>query len=137
MVDGLREIDPTTQTVDMQTFGKEVDGMCYGCAATWTIQKLAGRRLASKELNGLAEAGTMRGDEAFEDLPWYASDIDLFEDAIDEARKGFLSELFEFMGCDTDQADLLVGRFFMTNDNWEAQLPKVEELIAELESLNL
>ena len=41
MVEGLQ--NPTTDRIDMSTFGNIHDGLCYGCAATNAICRIAGK----------------------------------------------------------------------------------------------
>lgn len=47
MIQGLK--NPSCQ-IDMSTFGKRRDGICFGCAATNALQYLAGKKFTPKNI---------------------------------------------------------------------------------------
>ena len=76
MVEGLR--NPTTE-INMRTFGKVVDGVCFGCAATNTICKIGGYTTTNLlKVDGIAS--NLDGSLMVMHFEW----------AIDELRRGRL-----------------------------------------------
>lgn len=136
MVDGLKETTTYGQRVSMGTFGRANSvGVCFGCAATWTIQKLAGRKLVAEEVSALPYA--LSNPVTLDGLPWSVSDINMFEHAMDDARMGDLRRLFIFLGVSRRLEEEFVCRFCLTNETWANELPEVEKLIARLEAHDL
>ena len=49
MIQGLK--NPSCQ-IDMRSFGHEIDGICFGCAATNAIQYLSGKKFTPDNIDG-------------------------------------------------------------------------------------
>lgn len=131
MVDGIKEQSKRTDfIINMSTYGDaDNNGICYGCAATCTIQKIAARSIS---INYIGSVGLRAYDLGFDEdeLRW-------FEDAIDDARAGELGNLFNFFGLEGDHDLNYDDRFFLSNNSFECQLPYVESLIDELKENGL
>jgi hypothetical protein len=154
MIDGLRQAkaDPYYK-VDMKSYGHWTSGgelknpeMCFGCAATATLMLM----IDTPYMALVKDYGQSVSDSSsYVDLLLYAvdynSEIDLArtETAIDYARNGTLNPLFRL--CSIPPMNVLQlnnsataggwnNRFLMTNKNWEAEIPKVEELITEMKT---
>jgi hypothetical protein len=123
MIDGLKsQSKRKTFKIQMITFGDydPEDKICFGCAATCTIQQLAHK--------------TFR-DRAVESLPGRAGFLDLdkkelaaFESAIDYARKGAFYRLFEFYGHNTGEVPGYLLEpddkdYYLMTDDWGKVLP--------------
>jgi hypothetical protein len=128
MVDGLRATkdkhDGYTEVVDMTTYGKwsPISDVCYGCAATYALRALC-------PVDGEFEMPETMA-QAKED----ASGVSAFEWAIECARQGQLKRLFAFFNVPPDTRLKTSMRWALYNDTWEAQLPKVEETIKDLQA---
>ena len=109
MIDGLASIE-SDQRIAMDTYGAvdEGDQICYGCAATWTLQKLAGRKLTMDEV---AAGGSSYGRDGLNER---APRICSFESAINQARQGALEPLARFCG-------LAAGTLDGWDDRWDLQ----------------
>ncbi len=102
--------------------------MCFGCAATHTL-----RALTKKELpvDGMLIGTTARCQFwGFDD--W--DEVNRFEQAMDTARLGDLSELFGFLGKDPSSAVPFSDKFTLVDYNWERELPLVKALISDLQA---
>lgn len=90
MIEGLK--NPVTK-IDMSTFGKKEDGLCYGCAATNAVCQIIGvsdDKLNKLEDNFLADIITdYRGFTV----------VYTFEAAVDALRKGNLLEYNSRIVC--------------------------------------
>lgn len=127
MVDGLREQSKRPDfLVDMSTYGEaSSDGaICYGCAATCAVQKATGINLTAKSI-GYKAVQAVALDVASDDLR-------MFEAVINEARCGRLYQLFWYFRMTRLYRESYNNRWFLSDSNWEAQLPAVESFIAEL-----
>lgn len=89
MLTGLSEQSKRTDfKINMATFGRSDHKVCFGCAATCTIQQLAGVNFTVSNIQDV-------GDRA------YATQTDLydlsnFETAINELREGMISPLVNY-----------------------------------------
>jgi hypothetical protein len=126
MIDGLRE-QSTRQNfrVDMHTFGEYSKnlGICYGCAATCAVQKLAGKNFEGSEIDFHPESARY--------LNLDKTQMVRFESAIDDARKCILEALFEFYEIQ-DVPDEVVypeSTWTLRNADWEMQLPRVQRYV--------
>lgn len=130
MVDGLRNHHKRIDfKVDMDTFGRPLWNVCYGCAATCTIQQIAGKNLTTDFVGGT--------DRRAYQLNLDCNEMDYFEDAINSARSGSLRALFYFFDLQQNWNQSFDERFFLDNHNWFRKLHKVEELITELKMKGL
>ncbi len=138
MVDGLREQSKSKYfRITMATFGHSDGHFCFGCAATCTIQQIAGKHFEASDLinNNDMDSSVFQRANA---LNFDVEQLRDFEDAIDSARKGRISRLFFFFGVPiTRDSAKYHHRFHLGTDDWKSELPKVEELIAELRENNL
>ena len=129
MVDGLKEQSKRKDfKIRMTTFGESNNKFCYGCAATCTLQKIAGKDLTADNIGLTNDRATF--------LKFDPIELKSFELAIDEAREGCLYELFNFCGTAVLNKISYYG-FRLKTDDWEEQLPIVEKLIKELQTQNL
>jgi hypothetical protein len=125
MLDGLiKQSERADFKVDMRYFGALFEGVCCGCAATCAIQELTGINFDSKTIKSV--------DTRAEAISISESELLLFESAINEVREGCIILLFEF--CNLDSSDYKpIFELCITTCNWENQLPRVKELIEDLE----
>jgi|SRR5690606_1653433 len=109
MVNGLKK---QHVVVDMITFGRVCDGICYGCAATNTICEISGHAMGSHEIHNTVYRAKFCGGDM-----WFVSQ---FEDAIDCLRRGEIygyNYLVEPIGVATiKDTDYELPR--LTNKNW-------------------
>lgn len=139
MVDGLRDADNAPgQEINMQTFGNVNEGVCYGCAATWALQRLMGGRLSDAQVTAL---GWMDAAH-LEPLTWHGESIERimdFERAIDHARMGCLLQLADF--CALPQYQMLSPWancwYWGVGNHWQTELVLVEAAIREMEAKGL
>lgn len=133
MVDGLRRQSKRDDfKVDMDNFGyfDRRNNVCYGCAATCSIQEISGINLSKNNIDFLENRSYALKIE----------DVELFdfECAIDDARQGDLESLFIFF----DKNEIFSPssfneRFFLTTRSWQTELPRVEQLISELKEKDI
>jgi hypothetical protein len=139
MVDGLEEQDRAEgRGVGMDTFwsvGK--DATCFACAATCAIQSLAGKTLCPDAIGASPGA---EGSNTAPGLPEFwghrVSDISAFEDAIDIARMGAISDLLRYMKV-ARPLGLPDPTFWLQDCNWKEQIPEVKTFIEELKARGL
>jgi len=79
MTKGLR--NPINICVDMATYGEALNTICFGCAATCTIQQLMPRAFEATDMINRQCSWSQLGNMD-------VSDIEEFETAIDMFRKG-------------------------------------------------
>jgi hypothetical protein len=135
MVDGLRNQSKRDGfVIDMNVFGdwrgsrtedKTRLIICFGCAATCAVQEVF-------KINYTDESIEYRDLRALV-INCDATDLGIFEEAIDEARLGIMDKLFKYFGYSISVKEGV--RFSLRNENWEKQIPLVEEYIKELISL--
>jgi len=131
MIDGLEfQSQREDFRVDMATFGaftyfeNKVDPICFGCAATCTVQQLSRVNFTDSQINSLEERSclTIRNSD----------DLDRFEYAIDCARMGNLISIFDYMG-DRDSHEFSDDDLWdMSTDDWQEQLPLVQDFVEML-----
>lgn len=130
MMDGLIEQSKREDfEIDMHDFGRS-DGtkMCYGCAATCAIQKIAGKNLTVGNIAYSTDRAKYLG--------FRHNELRIFEDAIDQARKGDLYTLFEFFYSSDylDDINIYQDRIYLRNaEDWEDKIPEIKRLIADLQ----
>lgn len=79
--------------IDMGTFGNSVrltdnSRMCYGCAATCTIQQIANKEFKGKEIVWCVDRADYLG--------FNKNELDRFEEAIDSVRMADFQEIIDF-----------------------------------------
>lgn len=130
MIDGLANQSKRLDfVIDMGTYGSTNGKTCFGCAATCAIQQITDRTLTTKSI-GVSNLSIRSKSTGID-----KEDYSIFEDAINSARQGYLSDLFDYFKLEHDYD--FDYRFDMVSDNWEEQIPKVEELINELKERGL
>ena len=110
--------------ITMRTYGESDGGLCFGCAATCTIQNLSKSTFTANMIGDpLGRAGVA-----------HISFIEFatFETAINRARTGDLRHLFDFCGIETKNTSLLYADFDLQDNNWKKQLPQVKKTIFKL-----
>ena len=121
MCDGLLAQDEREDfKIDMTMYGGTDGKVCFGCAATSTIQEIAGQNLTLQNISYRELIG-FDTDELFG-----------FEMVINEARLGLLHSLFEF--CKVTKVDFFEWEnlWVMTNNNWKSCIPEVRKAISEM-----
>ena len=128
MIDGLKfQSQRKDFRIDMSTFGDFSDSgdkenpVCFGCAATCTIQQLLGVNFTDLRIESLKERSrlTIRNSD----------DLDRFEDAIDNARMGDLIPIFDYMG-NLDSHELIDdSQWILNTDDWQEQMPLVQDFV--------
>lgn len=123
MVDGLlKQSRRKDFIIDMGTFGSTDSKICYGCAATCTIQSIAKVTLFPLDIYYAGD----RARKAKADM----DELRKFEEAIDCARRGWMFTLFRF--CEVEYVGTFDGKFDLRTDDWRQQLPEVRETISKL-----
>ena len=128
MIDGLKNYNSKPGfNIDMGTYGRAVKGICFGCAATCTIQQIAGEDIPENNIHSLKDHA-------------YALDFDIrevidFEFAIDSFRSNDVSPLFYFYGKENPIG--LYTDWFLDTDNFMEQLPLVQEYCDQLKQMGL
>src|SRR5579872_4855137 len=131
MVDGLRRHGNRIGfQIDMDTWLKGEGSICFGCAATCTIQKALGKKLSYD--NGMIQTDL---DDRANIYSWDKTDLWMFETAINDARRGYMSSLFNYFHIPTKQLNKIncAGLPYLNNDNWKTELPKIEKFIKKLQ----
>jgi hypothetical protein len=127
MVDGLRSQNERHDFhVDMCTFGEYDEDMdiCFGCAATCAVQEIFGKNLRGHDIVNIFDRADIFGCDI--------KDIDSFESAINYARLGNMSLLFEYYGYYGPEFLVTLPHLILYTGNWLINLPLVEEYIKEL-----
>jgi hypothetical protein len=128
MMDGLLEQAQRSDfKIDMLTYGKyDENNICYGCAATCTVQKLLNKNLDKENI-----------DWDLHSEFFGIKDIIEFERVMDWARVGDLRDLFYYFNLLDKFENDFDDMFGLETDNWKRELPKVKELIKELKEKGL
>ena len=131
MVDGLRYHSSRDDfRIAMNTFGDTFHGVCFGCAATCTVQKATGKSFSpDRNITYSTVRAEVLGCEEYDLLD--------FEYVIDQARKGRLKSLFRYFEMSTKFDTVWNNRFDLHSDDWAEQLGAVEEVIAEMKGVGL
>lgn len=133
MVDGLLAQSKREDfKIEMESYGEINDHgtICFGCAATCAIQQIAMKNLP---IRYEIERRSFRAEY----LELGYRELAFFERAINFARIGDLFFIFQFYNLEKEFDNIFNGSYFLDNDNWKDELPKVEKLIAELKSKGL
>ena len=144
MVTGLlKSKDDPDFVVKMETFGKVKNNLCYGCCATLTLVQMFGKgQSASEIMLGYVNNQTDQPNSGYAHL---ADVVELepssgynslrikllyLESAVEMARRGDVSSLIKFLTGESNKS--FNDRWCLDNENWEEQLPVVNETIAEM-----
>lgn len=134
MIEGLLQQSKRTDFyVAMESFGGFNGNTCFGCAATCTVQQIAGENLYAGQHPVLPK------DRA-KILGFKEMDLTIFEMAIDEFRRGNPGKLLAYFRVpffqETKPVFTLLG-FKLESRNWREQLDKVREYSEKLKALDL
>jgi hypothetical protein len=139
MVDGLRaaNADPQQQ-ISMSSYGTVgFGGVCFGCAATWTLQELEQRLLTVDEIKALGFLTTVSTKRTFQVSEEQADRIVRFEFSMDSARSGRLGNLAYFCDIPFGELSPWEDQWSLKTENWKEVIPTVERAIAEMQSAGL
>jgi len=128
MIDGLKfQSQRKDFRVDMSTFGafhesrNKGNPVCFGCAATCTVQQLSKVNFTDSQIDSLEERSFLTIHNS--------NDLDRFEDAIDYARMGDLIPIFSYMG-NLDSHELIDdSQWILNTDDWQEQMPLVQDFV--------
>ena len=142
MVSGLlKSKDDPNFIVEMKAYGYVKKNLCYGCCSTVTLAEMFGKgQLASELMFDIAKHQPslspgfclssvlqLEPSSGQDSLP---IDLRSLERTVDSARKGGVSSLIAFFTGEINGS--FDYRWLLEDDNWEEQLPIVEETIAEM-----
>lgn len=127
MVRGLKSSEHWKDfEVDMSTFGTNIRGYCFGCAATCAILELAGTHL------------NLRSYKIRENIVLIEEkDIWRFEHVIDCLRLGSVLKLFDRFFSDYDAVLPDQKLPYLTTENWRENLGPYELYVKQLQSMGL
>ena len=98
-IEGMRRLKQNKNfELDMFTFGKVKEGICYGCAATAAIQEIAQIELTQENISMISQRAKA--------LSFDLKELYRFEHAINDARVGNIVNLLKF--CDITNVDARV-----------------------------
>lgn len=133
MVDGLlKQSKRKGFKINMNTYGVDDFKICYGCAATCTVQQITKHNFKPGEI-WLRSHRSQALNVEFDDL--YA-----FEHAVNEARFGDMTKLFVYcdaLGFYLSNFGWIDYQFQLMDENWQEQLPAVRRVIKELKKNGL
>lgn len=109
----------------MGTFGKQSRELCFGCAATCTIQNIS-------KINFIPDSSICSIDGRSAKMKMDYRELDVFEIAIDSARSGDLVPLFRFCSLSEINARKFNNEIDLYTYNWKENLPAVRKVISEL-----
>jgi len=121
MCDGLIEQDKREDfIIDMLSYGGVQKDFCCGCAATCTLQKLAGKNFNTQNIAPrISRDFAIHGNVCNEDL------LSKFEYAIDDLRTGCVHGIYQFFSVfpDQEQSDILFEKEtklpVLNNGDWK------------------
>lgn len=137
MTKGLR--NPGNISVDMHSFGNQRRGVCFGCAATCTVQQLMSRTFELKDFVKHTESYEVQ--EVYRRNKWSElsgitiDSIAEFEWAIDDLRKGKPSALFDLFNVSEPYG--FEGLPVLNSDFTEEHLLRYDAYADQLEALGL
>ena len=124
MLDGLLEQSKRSDfEIHMSSFGIADNKICYGCAATCTVQKLAKKNLTIKNIDTTESRAAKLKFDFYE--------LHEFELAIDDLREGDPTYLFSF--CKVQAKYPIDPDFTLNSDDWQEQIPQIETYIKKLQ----
>lgn len=117
-------------SIDMDTYGyyDAIKDICYGCAATCTLQQLSRHEFQPHELDFVSERARGIGLS-------YGQGAELFRDfeiTLDLARRGKIEELFLFFHLPVTAAKPYMDLWHLTTDNWRKEIKKVEQTAKQM-----
>lgn len=125
MIDGLlKQSRRRNFEISMGTFGSSANGICYGCAATCTIQSLSKVNFTPINIPYVSQRA--------EKTQTNYEELESFEGAMDYARRGYLDVLFKFCGLSPKEGMRYQALFDLKDENWKEQLPEVKKTISKL-----
>lgn len=112
----------------MLTFGQYIEGICYGCAATCTIQELTGKWFTNEKIENDDSRARMMNIDMDELL--------CLETAVDTARQGYLYNLYKYCGL---SPELYKPRFQVTgyHENRDRFFSHINQIIVYLKEIKL
>ncbi len=127
MIDGLEASKKWKNfELNMGTFGEAGKSMdlCFGCAATCTVFNMVGKI----PVVGAIEQTKIRSK--FLNIDY--DDLNTFESAIDDVRRGDFRELFEYFGIHYKYARMFSTRITLFEDTWEENIHHFKASIIKL-----
>lgn len=134
MIDGLRKQSQRSDfQVNMMTYGARGSkhgayaNICYGCAATCTVQELAHIDLSCDVIGSKERRAKALGFKLLDQLQ--------FEYVIDLVRRGNMSELFVYFDISLQEAHRFIDAWLPTlvDTNWEKDLKYYEQYVRKLQ----
>lgn len=117
--------------ITMSTFGDFNDKVCFGCAATCTVQQVYGKNFNRKNIAGYESRAKF--------MKAISEDLAEFESAIDGLRMGYLGDIFKYfkkkMPVKIYRVTLSLSE--LSSSNWEVFLPDYENLLTKLKALDI
>jgi hypothetical protein len=95
--------------VNLHTYGRAYDGICYGCAATAAIQEIAGKDLDESNIGNTQDRAKALGLEERE--------LMAFESAINLSRSGRINKLLIFCGLGVEENTDIISE---VHDFWDS-----------------
>lgn len=139
MVDGLLEQSKRTDfAIEMTTFGMATKGVCFGCAATCTIQKMIGINFNNETIESRYNTVDKILQTRWTGQPFELDHLGFreFEIAIDNLRKGYVDFLFKFYHVNYNEHELgekyEKDLLYLTTGSWEEGLPRYQVLADKL-----
>lgn len=128
MIDGLRSHKGLKDfVIDMLHFGRADDGdVCFGCAATCTLEQLAGRRFSPCDIGSVGDRAAYLNVDS--------RTLAEFEDVMDRFRCGEIHPLFHF--CAVEDYPGVDAPWYLLTSDWEQELPLVEAYLEKLKALD-
>ena len=137
MLDGMQEIPNGDFKLHMDTFGDysrySVEGghkiVCFGCAATCTIQQATGK-LFKFEPTAVYDVVTRSRY-----LHIDREDLGIFEHAIDDFRTGGVRKLGNYYGVSLPEPADFGLDWYMGTDDWQHEVEDVEDYLERIINL--
>jgi hypothetical protein len=129
MLKGLKKARKRkTFRVQMNTYGDYFNGVCFGCAATITLQEASGR-------NFKADDSICSRPQRARYVGVNASELCYFEFAMDRFRRGDVSSLFTFFYSPKVILPAPGFSWYMDSCNWETCIPNVRRYLQKLKKI--
>jgi hypothetical protein len=139
MIDGLiNQSKRDDFQIKMHTFGNSDGLVCFGCAATCTIQQLSNFNFKHPfEINNVSRRyETIDNKSLFKDI----KELNTFEMAIDNFRTSFPEDICYFLNLDYQKIKEIiqsVNPLPLSTNNWQERLPTYQELTNKLKELDI